>query len=183
MFFARGRLAGGVRGVRTSKGSSCEAARLGGCKFFFSDGKGGRDDDDANNNPSMVEILKPSSDKNSSTPSGGDVVSEGDVIPKHPHVLALPVTRRPLFPGIILPLTVETSVAKSIEMVQRSGHSYVGVFLRKDEGGMVHETDEPVMLTGADSSLITDLDEIYRIGTFARVHQIIHGQDTAQVLT
>ena len=60
-------------------------------------------------------------------------VGEGENAPLVPHVLVLPTHKRPLFPGVILPMTITNpEVSKALQALRDSGQKYVGVFLKKD---------------------------------------------------
>jgi Lon-like ATP-dependent protease len=107
-------------------------------------------------------------------------VGRGDNAPRYPIVTPLPVLRKPLFPGVMMPMTLSNPqiVETCMDLVDR-GTPYVGVFLAKnrsllgvsDEGG--HGNGEHSS-SGADleNGLITDLSEIHRFGMFAEIQRI-----------
>lgn len=103
-------------------------------------------------------------------PSKMNVAGEA---PRMPHVLALPVVNRPLFPGMASLVTItEPATIDALENIQKNNQSaYISVFLRKkhsrgvSEGGVLLPTPE----------VITDPDDIYRVGTFAQIHQLRRG--------
>mmetsp|Transcript_116978 Transcript_116978/g.174716 ORF Transcript_116978/g.174716 Transcript_116978/m.174716 type:complete len:958 (-) Transcript_116978:149-3022(-) len=100
-------------------------------------------------------------------------VGYGDEAPRMPHVLALPVTNRPLFPGVVTSVTLtEPATIDALENLQKGNQSaYVSVFLRSkyptgvSEGGVLLPTPE----------VITDPSDMYSVGTFAQIHNLKRG--------
>jgi Lon-like ATP-dependent protease len=92
----------------------------------------------------------------------------GENCPRYPHMHALPVIHRPVFPGVLtnVMITDPTTIA-AMEGLAENGNSYIGVFLRKTgsngifDGGMVLETPE----------LIKNQEDLYSVGTFAQIHR------------
>eukprot|EP00536_Pseudo-nitzschia_multiseries_P007187 jgi/Psemu1/240007/estExt_Genewise1.C_1660028 len=92
-----------------------------------------------------------------------------------PHVLALPVTNRPLFPGVVTSVTLtEPATIDALEKLQRENEGsnvYISAFLRKknptgvSEGGVLLPTPE----------VITDPADLYSVGTFAQIHRLTRG--------
>ena len=41
----------------------------------------------------------------------------GDQAPRYPHIMALPVVRGPVFPGVLTPITISDKVQRSIHMI------------------------------------------------------------------
>ena len=74
----------------------------------------------------------------------------------YPRVMAIPVTRRPLFPGFYKAITINNPdvAAAIIEMVRR-GQPYVGAFMFKDEN--------------ASKDVIDDVSEVHEVGVFAQI--------------
>eukprot|EP00934_Nitzschia_sp_Nitz4_P008056 Nitzschia sp. Nitz4//scaffold4_size323378//19860//22718//NITZ4_000613-RA/size323378-processed-gene-0.256-mRNA-1//1//CDS//3329553258//8046//frame0 len=97
----------------------------------------------------------------------------GDEAPRMPHVLALPVVNRPLFPGVVTSVTLtEPATIDALETLQKdSRNAYISVFLRKkhptgvSEGGVLLPTPE----------VITDASDLYSVGTFAQIHRLQRG--------
>ncbi|PKS08917.1 hypothetical protein jhhlp_003530 [Lomentospora prolificans] len=89
------------------------------------------------------------------------------VVPEvYPQVLALPITKRPLFPGFYKAITVkDPDVANAITEMIKRGQPYVGTFLFKDEA--------------KDADVIRNVDDVYDVGVFAQITSAfpIHGQD------
>jgi hypothetical protein len=82
------------------------------------------------------------------------------VVPEvYPQLLALPISRRPLFPGFYKAVVIkDPQVTAAIKELFKKGQPYVGAFLTKD--------DE------LDIDKITHLDQVYPIGVFAQITSI-----------
>lgn len=97
----------------------------------------------------------------------------GDEAPRMPHVVALPVISRPLFPGVVTSITLtEPATIDALAKLQKNEqNSYISVFLRKkhptgvSEGGVLLDTPE----------VITDPSDLYNVGTFAQIHRLTRG--------
>lgn len=77
----------------------------------------------------------------------------------YPQVLALPIARRPLFPGFYKAVVVRNpAVVATIKEMMKRGQPYLGAFLLKDEN--------------TDSDIITDVNSVYPVGVFAQVTSI-----------
>ncbi|KAL2134779.1 hypothetical protein VTI74DRAFT_10853 [Chaetomium olivicolor] len=95
--------------------------------------------------------------------SGGKRGRKGDkalakpVVPEiYPQVLAIPIAKRPLFPGFYKAITIkDPNVAAAITEMFKRGQPYVGAFLFKDEN--------------ADDDVIRNPDDVYDVGVFAQV--------------
>lgn len=111
--------------------------------------------------------------------SGGDGGKKGrksaeralskPVVPDvYPQVLAIPIARRPLFPGFYKAITIkDPDVATAITESIKRGQPYVGAFLFKDEN--------------EDEDVIRNVDDVYDTGVFAQITSAfpIHGQEGA----
>lgn len=150
-------------------------------RFFW--GKG--DDDNSNNNKGDGNDKKgknlEAKDHTSNDDSSETIVSSasslptrigfGDEAPRYPHLTALPVINKPLFPGIITSVTVtdETTI-HALEKIKGSAGpgGYIGVFLRNKytngvtEGGVLLEHPE----------IITDPSDLFKVGSLAQIHRI-----------
>ncbi|KAJ5133180.1 ATPase AAA-type core [Penicillium atrosanguineum] len=105
-----------------------------------SGGNGGNDD-------SGKKGKKGSGDKALQKPAVPDV---------YPQVMAIPIAKRPLFPGFYKAITIrDPSVAVAIQDMMKRGQPYVGAFLFKDEN--------------ADGDVIENLDDVYDTGVFAQI--------------
>ena len=86
----------------------------------------------------------------------------------YPQVLAIPIARRPLFPGFYKAITIkDPDVATAITESIKRGQPYVGAFLFKDEN--------------EDADVIRNADDVYDVGVFAQITSAfpIHGQEGA----
>jgi len=111
--------------------------------------------------------------------SGGDGGKKGrrsserglakPVVPDvYPQVLAIPIARRPLFPGFYKAITIkDPEVATAITESIKRGQPYVGAFLFKDEN--------------EDDDVIRNVEDVYDVGVFAQITSAfpIHGQEGA----
>ncbi|WFD27730.1 endopeptidase La [Malassezia nana] len=87
------------------------------------------------------------------------LVSRNTVPSVYPQVLALPITRRPLFPGFYKAVVIKNpEVCAAIKEAMERGQPYVGAFLLKDEE--------------EDSDTIVSLDRVHRVGVFAQITSI-----------
>ena len=102
------------------------------------------------------DLPPPPPDNTSSSPTVPTKLSVPEV---YPQVLALPISRRPLFPGFYKALVVRdpTVVAAIKDMIQR-GQPYIGAFLLKNGDN--------------DSDTVKDLDSIHRVGVFAQITSV-----------
>ncbi|OZJ04516.1 Lon protease mitochondrial [Bifiguratus adelaidae] len=77
----------------------------------------------------------------------------------YPQVLALPITRRPLFPGFYKAVVIKNPhVTAAIKELMKRGQPYVGAFLLKDED--------------LDVDTITDINQVHRVGVFAQITSV-----------
>lgn len=102
---------------------------------------------------------KPSGDKSLQKPIVPDV---------YPQVMAIPIAKRPLFPGFYKAITIkDPQVSAAImEMIKR-GQPYVGAFLFKDDN--------------ADEDVIRNVDDVYDTGVFAQITSAfpVHGEQNS----
>nr|GAT47663.1 ATP-dependent protease La [Mycena chlorophos] len=95
----------------------------------------------------------------SSNNSNSNSLAKQSVPEEYPHVLALPIARRPLFPGFYKAVVIRNpAVVAAVKDMMRRGQPYLGAFLLKDEN--------------ADSDVITDLDSVHRVGVFAQITSV-----------
>ncbi|KAL0094519.1 ATP-dependent protease La [Phycomyces blakesleeanus] len=77
----------------------------------------------------------------------------------YPQVLALPITRRPLFPGFYKAVVIkDPHVTAAIKELLKRGQPYIGAFLLKDEK--------------LDVDTITSIDQIHPVGVFAQITSV-----------
>ena len=93
----------------------------------------------------------------------------------YPQVLALPIARRPLFPGFYKAVVVRNpAVVAAIKEMMKRGQPYLGAFLLKDEN--------------ADSDVISDINSVHPVGVFAQITSVFSantgsGEDKEEGLT
>lgn len=74
----------------------------------------------------------------------------------YPQVMAIPIAKRPLFPGFYKAITIrDPNVASAIQEMMRRGQPYVGAFLFKDEN--------------SDKDIIENMEDVHDVGVFAQV--------------
>lgn len=82
----------------------------------------------------------------------------------YPQVMALPISRRPLFPGFYKAVVIsDERVMKAIKEMSDRQQPYVGAFLLKD--------------SSADTDVIHNADEVYSVGVFAQVTSAFPSKD------
>ena len=87
----------------------------------------------------------------------------GENAPKPSNLLAVPIQRRPLFPGFMAPLVVtDEALVEAMIAIKRTSSPFVGVFLVKDAA---------VDLT-VDRFSLTSMDQIHTTGTLAHIQQL-----------
>ncbi|KAL5361486.1 Lon protease C-terminal proteolytic domain-containing protein [Aspergillus floccosus] len=88
--------------------------------------------------------------------SGEKALQKPSVPDVYPQVMAIPIAKRPLFPGFYKAITIrDPNVATAIQEMMKRGQPYVGAFLFKDEN--------------ADGDVIEKLDDVYDVGVFAQI--------------
>ena len=74
----------------------------------------------------------------------------------YPQVMAIPIAKRPLFPGFYKAITIrDPNVSSAIQEMMRRGQPYVGAFLFKDEN--------------SDKDVIEDVEDVHDVGVFAQI--------------
>jgi ATP-dependent Lon protease len=87
-----------------------------------------------------------------------------------PDLLAIPLTRRPLFPGFYKSLFIKDPlVIAAIEDLVASGNPYIGVFLSKDDS--------------IDSDIVADVQQVEKVGVFAQIINSHHSGPDNSYLT
>ncbi|RMZ79235.1 hypothetical protein DV737_g3496, partial [Chaetothyriales sp. CBS 132003] len=93
-------------------------------------------------------------------------ISKPTVPQTYPQIMAIPIAKRPLFPGFYKAVTIKDAnvVAAIHEMIKR-GQPYVGAFLFKDEA--------------ADKDIIEKADDVHDVGVFAQITSAfpVHGDE------
>jgi Lon-like ATP-dependent protease len=86
----------------------------------------------------------------------------------YPQVMAIPIAKRPLFPGFYKAVTIrDPNVAAAIQDMIKRGQPYIGAFLFKDEN--------------ADRDTIESMDDVHDVGVFAQITSAfpVHGEPDA----
>ncbi|KAI9804518.1 MAG: ATP-dependent Lon protease pim1 [Sarcosagium campestre] len=86
----------------------------------------------------------------------------------YPQVMAIPIAKRPLFPGFYKAVTIrDPNVASAIQEMMKRGQPYIGAFLFKDEA--------------ADQDIIERIDDVHRVGVFAQITSAfpVHGEENS----
>ncbi|KAI3318619.1 lon protease [Xylariaceae sp. AK1471] len=86
----------------------------------------------------------------------------------YPQVMAIPIAKRPLFPGFYKAITIkDPNVSAAIQEMIKRGQPYVGAFLFKDEN--------------ADEDVIRDPNDVYDTGVFAQITSAfpVHGEQNS----
>lgn len=74
----------------------------------------------------------------------------------YPQVMAIPIAKRPLFPGFYKAITIrDPNVAAAIIEMMKRGQPYVGAFLLKDDN--------------ADDDVLRNAEDVHDVGVFAQV--------------
>ncbi|EER22876.1 ATP-dependent protease La, putative [Coccidioides posadasii C735 delta SOWgp] len=84
----------------------------------------------------------------------------------YPQVMAIPIARRPLFPGFYKAITIkDPNVVAAVQEMMKRGQPYVGAFLFKDEN--------------ADKDIIESMDDVHNVGVFAQITSAfpVHGDE------
>ncbi|KAI1805219.1 ATP-dependent protease La [Daldinia bambusicola] len=101
--------------------------------------------------------------------SAADKALQKPVVPDvYPQVMAIPIAKRPLFPGFYKAITIkDPNVSAAILDMMKRGQPYVGAFLFKDEN--------------ADEDIIRDPSDVYDIGVFAQITSAfpVHGEQNS----
>lgn len=86
----------------------------------------------------------------------------------YPQVMAIPIAKRPLFPGFYKAVTIrDPNVTAAIQEMMRRGQPYVGAFLFKDEN--------------SDKDVIDSIDDVHDVGVFAQITSAfpVHGEENS----
>lgn len=123
----------------------------------------------SNDTPSPIPVSgsesKPSGSSNGGNDDNGKKGKKGSSdkalqkpsVPEvYPQVMAIPIAKRPLFPGFYKAITIrDGNVALAIQEMMKRGQPYVGAFLFKDEN--------------ADGDVIEKPEDVYGVGVFAQI--------------
>ncbi|KAJ3101497.1 ATP-dependent Lon protease pim1 [Phlyctochytrium planicorne] len=113
----------------------------------------------------------PGSGSTGDSPTNSSTSLEKVTVPKlYPQLLAVPLTRRPLFPGFYKSLYIkDPNVIRAIQALVERRQPYVAILLSKDD----------------DSELDTvhSLDEVHKVGVFAQITNVYHAGPDHSALT
>ncbi|KAI1322998.1 lon protease [Xylariaceae sp. FL0255] len=100
-----------------------------------------------------------------------DKALQKPVVPDvYPQVMAIPIAKRPLFPGFYKAITIkDPNVSAAIQEMIKRGQPYVGAFLFKDEN--------------ADEDIIRDPADVHDTGVFAQITSAFPVQGEQNSLT
>ena len=97
-------------------------------------------------------------------------ISKPSVPEIYPQVMAIPIAKRPLFPGFYKAITVrDPNVIAAIQEMMRRGQPYVGAFLFKDEN--------------SDKDIIENMEDVHDVGVFAQITSAFPVSGEAESLT
>lgn len=119
-----------------------------------SGGDGGSGNDD-NDGPITSATLKPKSSKSSTMVELPEV---------YPQIVALPISRRPLFPGFYKAVIIsDVNVIKAIKESLDKKYPFIGCFLFKDEN--------------MESDIIESKDQVFETGVLAQITSNVYTKD------
>ena len=107
----------------------------------------------------------PSNGGSGGSGDGADIVRPDTVLPEvYPQMLALPISRRPLFPGFYKAVVIsDPEVMKAItEMLDRQ-QPYIGAFMHKD--------------SSIDTDVIESMDDVHPVGVLAQITSAFPSKD------
>ena len=100
----------------------------------------------------------------------GTQISKPTVPEVYPQVMAIPIAKRPLFPGFYKAITIrDPQVVTAIQEMIKRGQPYVGAFLFKDES--------------ADKDVIEKMEDVHEVGVFAQITSVFPIQGDEAALT
>ncbi|KAJ3918906.1 ATP-dependent protease La [Lentinula edodes] len=141
----------------------------------------GKESDETEDNTSTEEVKASSiegtnseggeSDSDSTPPassSGNNKSLTKPTVPtNYPTVLALPIARRPLFPGFYKAVVIKNpAVVRAVRDMMARGQPYLGAFLLREEEGKDGQGE------ALDKDVISSLDEVHEVGVFAQITSV-----------
>ncbi|TFK61399.1 ATP-dependent protease La [Pluteus cervinus] len=101
-------------------------------------------------------------------PTSPGSIAKQSVPENYPQVLALPIARRPLFPGFYKAVVIRNpAVVAAVKEMMKRGQPYLGAFLLKDEN--------------VDADVITDIDAVHPVGVFAQITSVFNATPASGV--
>ncbi|KAJ1458314.1 Lon protease C-terminal proteolytic domain-containing protein [Pelagophyceae sp. CCMP2097] len=103
-------------------------------------------------------------------------VGFGDAAPRPERVLAIALTRRPLFPGMVHSLTISRAAADALIAERDAGRPYLALFLRRDnnDSAAAELLDEIAVASRSENgdAMAAARGAIYSTGVFAQLHTV-----------
>ncbi|KAI9099869.1 Lon protease C-terminal proteolytic domain-containing protein [Phlyctochytrium arcticum] len=132
-----------------------------------SDGGGG---DGKGENDDFVEKIITQNPEGSTTEINTSALETISVPKEYPQLLAIPLNRRPLFPGFYKSLYIKDPQAiAAIQELMNRRQPYVGIFLSKNDD--------------LADDVVTDVSQIHRVGVFAQVTNVYQAGPDNSALT
>jgi Lon protease-like protein len=129
--------------------------------------------DKGTKNDDATEVAN--ADIKSASSKVGLIAPYGDNSPTLSPLLILPTTKKPIFPGYLSAITLKNeSIIEALVDGKVNHPNYVGVFLRKE--------DSKLGSNDQHGDVITHASEIYSVGTFAQVQNIVRTDLGAQLI-
>ncbi|KAI8912162.1 lon protease like, mitochondrial [Powellomyces hirtus] len=126
--------------------------------------------DGGDGNDSLAAKLISENPSGSTTEINANALATVTVPKEYPQLLAIPLNRRPLFPGFYKSLYIKDPEAiAAIQELMNRNQPYVGIFLAK--------SDEMV------DDVIGDVQQIHRVGVFAQITNVYQAGPENQALT
>ncbi|KAJ3171832.1 ATP-dependent Lon protease pim1 [Geranomyces variabilis] len=127
-------------------------------------------DDGGEDGGSLAAKIISANPDGSSTEINANALATVTVPKEYPQLLAIPLNRRPLFPGFYksLYITDPEAIAAIQELMNRN-QPYIGIFLAKSDD-MDHDT-------------IPDINDVHRVGVFAQITNVYQAGPENQALT
>ena len=125
------------------------------------------DESDSINSTSTTTISSSANDLVVPTSSSAiERMPIGENAPRPGQLLAVPIARRPVFPGFMAPLVInDEGLMSALMTIKASSKPYVGLFLVKD----------PSIDLQVDKFTLTSMDQINNIGVLAHIQQMDSG--------
>jgi Lon-like ATP-dependent protease len=132
--------------------------------------------------PTSPRTYSSSSSSSSTTPAK---LAFGEDVPRYPHLQALPLVSRPIFPGLVTSVTLtDEATIDALENLYKASTSssspaYISCFLRRkhptgvSEGGVILQSPE----------IITDVSDLYETGTFAQIQRLTRNVSSTATAT
>jgi ATP-dependent Lon protease len=138
--------------IPTSSSSNAKSSGAGG-------GAGGESGSSGDGDGGARRGRKPSTERALQKPTVPEI---------YPQVMAIPIAKRPLFPGFYKAITIrDANVTSAIQEMMKRGQPYVGAFLFKDEA--------------ADKDIIERREDVHEVGVFAQITSAfpVHGEENS----